>query len=71
MQYINMPMYQISVNLENIRSSDQICPKNMTDKKFKKINIKIVISIQQFIPVRNFSHFLELQIIGLNLLKII
>ena len=67
MQCINMPMYQISVNLENIRSLDQICPKNMTDKKLKKINIKIVISIQQFTPVRNFSHFVELQIMGPNL----
>ena len=69
--YSNMPLYQISRNLENIRFWDQICPKNMTDKNFEKINIKIVIRIQQFIPVRNFSHFLELQIIGLNLLKII
>ena len=34
MQYINMPMYQISVNLEGIRSLHQICPKNMTDKNF-------------------------------------
>ena len=67
--YNNMPMYQISVNLENIRFWDQVCPKNMTDKDFEKINIKIVISIQQFTPVRNFSHFVELQITGPNLSK--
>ena len=34
---------------------------------FEKINIKIVISMQQFTPVRNFSHFVELQIMGPNL----
>ena len=67
--YNNMSMYQISVNLKNIRFRDQICPKKMTDKHFEKINIKIVISIQQFTPVRNFSHFVELQIMGLNLPK--
>ena len=38
----------------------------MTDKNFEKLNIKIVISIQQFTPVRNFSHFVELQITGPN-----
>ena len=26
-EYNNMPLYQISVNLENIRFCDQICPK--------------------------------------------
>ena len=25
----NMPLYQISVNLENFRLRDQICPRNM------------------------------------------
>ena len=39
----------------------------MTDKNFEKINIKIVINIQQCTPLRNFSHFIELQIMGLNL----
>ena len=41
----------------------------MTDKNFEKINIKIVISIQQCTPLRNFSHFVELQIMGPNLPK--
>ena len=38
-------LYQISVNLENFTFWDYICPKNMDDKKFEKINIKIEISI--------------------------
>ena len=29
--------------------------KNMTDKNFEKINMKIVISIEQCIPIHNFS----------------
>ena len=45
---------------------NQICPKNMTDKNVEKINIKIVTSIQQCIPLQNFSHFVELQIMGPN-----
>ena len=32
-------------NLENCRYWDQISPKNMNDKNFEKIKIKIVISI--------------------------
>ena len=48
-------MYQISVNLENFRFWDQISPKNVNDKHFEKINVKIVISINQNIPVPNFS----------------
>ena len=43
--------------------------KNMTDKNFEKRNIKIVISMQQFTPIRSFSHFVELQIMGPNLPK--
>ena len=39
----------------------------MTDKNFEKINIKIVISTQQGTPVRNLSHFVELQIMRPNL----
>ena len=39
----------------------------MNDKNFEKINIKIVISLQQCIPLRNFNHFVELQIMGPNL----
>ena len=27
--YSSLPLYQISVNLENFRFWDQICPKNM------------------------------------------
>ena len=37
----------------------------MTDKRFE--NIKILISIQKCTPVRNFSHFVELQIMTPNL----
>ena len=33
-------MYQISVNLENFRFWDQICPKNVSDKNFEKMNMK-------------------------------
>ena len=43
--------------------------KNMTDKNFEKINIETVISIQQFTTARNFSHSVELQIMGTNLPK--
>ena len=41
----------------------------MNEKDFKKINIKTVISVEQFTPLRNFSQFEEIQIMGLNLLK--
>ena len=43
--------------------------KNMTDKKFEKINIKIVISISECIPAPNFSLFGELQVSKSNLPK--
>ena len=33
---IYLYLYQISVNLENFRFWDQICPKNMNDKNFEK-----------------------------------
>ena len=39
----------------------------MIDKNFEKIIMKIVISIQQCTPLWNFSHFVELQIMGRNL----
>ena len=39
----------------------------MTDRNFKKINIKIAISTQQCTPLRNFSHFVERQIMGPNM----
>ena len=41
----------------------------MSDKNFGKINLKIVISIQQCAPVPNFIKFEELQILGPNLPK--
>ena len=44
----------------------KFAPKNVTDKNFEKINIKIVISVQQSSPLRNFSHSIELQIMGPN-----
>ena len=43
--------------------------KNLTDKKIDKINIKIIISILQCIPVHNSIHFIELQIMRANLPK--
>ena len=39
----------------------------MSDKNFRKTNIKTVISIYQCTPVANFSSFGELQILGPNL----
>ena len=41
----------------------------MNNKTFEKINIKIVISIQQYTLVRYFNHFVELQIMRPNLPK--
>ena len=41
----------------------------MNDKTFEKINIKIVISVQQCTPLWNFSHFVEFQIMGANMPK--
>ena len=38
----------------------------MNKNFFEKINIKIVISPQQFTPLQNFSNFEELQIVGPN-----
>ena len=39
--------------------------KYMNDQKFeKKTNINMVISTQQYTPVRIFSHFVELQTMG-------
>ena len=54
------------------RTSDfgtKFSPKNMSDKNFGKINIKIVISIQQCTPLQNFSHFVELQFLRPHLPK--
>ena len=54
------------------RTSDfetKFAQRNMTDKNYEKINIKIVISIQQSTPLWNFSHFVELQIMSPNLPK--
>ena len=51
----NMPLYQISVNLGNIRFWDYICPKKMSDKNFERINIKIVISTQQIYQSTKFQ----------------
>ena len=39
----------------------------MPDNNFEKLNIKIVISIQEFTYARNFNHFEELQIMEPNL----
>ena len=53
--YSNVLLFEISVNLKNSRLWDQICPKNMSDENFGKINIKIVISAYQCTPVPNFN----------------
>ena len=47
----------------------QICPKNMNNKNFEKLNMKIEISILQSTSVPNFSRFEELQILGPNFPK--
>ena len=41
--------------------------KNMNDKNFEKINVKIIISIQQCTPIKNFNQFREPQFLGQNL----
>ena len=41
----------------------------MNEKNFEKINLRNVISIQQFTPPRNSSQFEEIQTIGPNLPK--
>ena len=41
----------------------------MNEKNFEKINIKTVISMQQWTPLRNCSQFEEIQIMGPNLPK--
>ena len=38
-------LYQISANLKTFKFWDLICPKNMIEKNFEKVNIKTVISI--------------------------
>ena len=50
----------MSVDLENFRLWDKNCPKNMNDKNFEKLNIKIEISIKQSTTVPNFGQFEEL-----------
>ena len=42
---MNVPLYQISDNFENVGFRDQVCPKNVNDKKFGKININFEIKI--------------------------
>ena len=41
----------------------------LNDKTFEKINIKIAVGIQQCTPLQNFSHFVELPIMGPNMPK--
>ena len=43
-------MYQTSVNLKNFRFWDQICQKNINEKNFEKIKVKVKTSIYN-IPV--------------------
>ena len=65
-EYNNLPLYQILVNLKKFRFCDQICPKNMNEKNFENIDIKTVISIYQCTPLRNFNQLEEIQIMGPN-----
>ena len=64
-----MPWHQVLVNLENFRFWDQICPKDMSEKKIKKIIIKFEIRIKQCMYVPDFSQFGELQFLRLNFLQ--
>ena len=59
-----------STKFQSIWGTDfetKFAPKNKTDNNFEKINIKVVIGIQQCTPLRNFNHSVELQIMGPNL----
>ena len=54
------------------RTSDfgtKFAQKNLIKKNFENVNIKIVISIQQCNPLRNFSQFEVVQITRPNLPK--
>ena len=42
---------------------------NMNGKTFEKLNIKILISIQQCTPLRNISHLVQPQIMEPNMPK--
>ena len=64
----NVPLYQISLNLENF----WFCGTKFSQRKyewqnFEKINIKIEITILLSTSVPNFSQFEELQILRPNL----
>ena len=48
--YSNLPIYQMSVHLENFTFWDQNCQKNMNKKKFEKINAKVEIIIYNVPP---------------------
>ena len=58
-----MELSSISVNLKKSRLWDQICPKNISDKNFEKINIKIIISNSNGTSL-HFSQFEKIQIMG-------
>ena len=65
--YSNMPSSQISVIWRTLDFGTKFIQKTVTDKNFEKVSIKIVISMQPFNPVQNFSCFAELQIMGPDL----
>ena len=48
---------------------NKFTPKNMNDKNFEKINIKLKIRIKQCAPAPTFSQFGELQFLGPNFPK--
>ena len=56
-----VPLYQTSVNLENISYWNQICLKLYERQNLEKINIKVVINMYQCTSVQNFSQFETLQ----------
>ena len=64
--------YQSYIKFQSIwRALDfvQICPKLYECQHFETLNIKIVIGMQQYTPVSNFSLFEELKILKPNLSK--
>ena len=47
----HVPLYGLSFNLKSYRFQYHISPKNINEKNFEKINVKIVINIQQCTPL--------------------
>ena len=56
-----------NARFQSTETTSDFVQNYMNDKTFEKIIIKIVINIEQCTPLRNFSHFVKLQIMGPNL----